>query len=119
MIEEDDDDSKEVFVLQGVPVARNVTFREMWNMKMAKEVAFAYFCVNLIRFAAECHNDVSLDCANRYTIYMWLPLFLYHERDHSNTNSGWISVAFEVGCLIGSPLLGYLSDRCATFSGAS
>ena len=49
MLDDEDTDGREVFVLQGVPVARMVSFTDIFHLKLAKEVAFSYFCVNLIR----------------------------------------------------------------------
>eukprot|EP00042_Codosiga_hollandica_P029689 m.166195 g.166195 ORF g.166195 m.166195 type:complete len:562 (-) comp53141_c0_seq1:27-1712(-) len=85
----------EVFLIQSVPVSRELSLREISSIKSIKELAFTYFSVNLLR----------------YTLYMWLPLFLSRETEHSTSMSGWISVAFELGCLIGSPFLGALTDR--------
>lgn len=55
----------------------------------------SYFCLKLIR----------------YSILFWLPYYLYTVLDYSASQAGYLSISFEVGGIIGSIIVGYVSDR--------
>ncbi len=56
-----------------------------------------YFCIKLIR----------------YSLLFWLPFYLHNSAGFDQARSGYLSIAFEAGGVIGSIGLGYLSDRSA------
>jgi sugar phosphate permease len=55
----------------------------------------AYFCIKLIR----------------YSILFWLPYYLNKVLGYSKSQAGYQSISFEVGGIIGSIAIGYISDR--------
>jgi OPA family sugar phosphate sensor protein UhpC-like MFS transporter len=55
----------------------------------------AYFCLKLIR----------------YTMLFWLPYFLTKRLGYEKSAAGFLSVAFEVGGVVGALFAGWLSDR--------
>ncbi len=55
----------------------------------------AYFCLKLIR----------------YSILFWLPYYLNVALGYTKAQAGYQSVSFEVGGIIGSIVVGFLSDR--------
>jgi sugar phosphate permease len=57
----------------------------------------SYFCIKLIR----------------YSLLFWLPFYLYAAGGFDQARSGYLSLAFEAGGVLGSIGLGYLSDRSA------
>ena len=42
---------------------------------------------------------------------MWLPMFLTKGLRYSLIDAGWISSAFHLGGVLGSPVVGYLADK--------
>ena len=60
------------------------------------QLAAAMFCVKLVRLA----------------LAMWLPLYLAEQLHYSRLQAGLASTAFDLGGVAGSPLLGWLVDRC-------
>jgi len=59
----------------------------------------AYFCVKLIR----------------YSLLFWLPYYLHTSLGYSERDSGYLSISFEVGGIVGSVAFGLVSDRVARF----
>ena len=55
----------------------------------------SYFCLKLIR----------------YSILFWLPYYLNKVLGYSKAQAGYQSISFEVGGIIGSIVIGYISDR--------
>ena len=47
----------------------------------------------------------------RYTLSMWLPMYLTKGMGYSIVDAGWISSAFQFGGVFGSPMVGYIVDR--------
>lgn len=68
---------------------------ELWRMPMVSELAIAMFCLKLVR----------------YSIYLWLPVYLMQALSFSASSAGVLSAMFDVGGVIGSALLGYAADR--------
>lgn len=83
-----------VYVVDSVPQSRRLGAMEVARLEMVPDIAAAYFCVNVIRFC----------------VYMWLPLFFERTLGHPRGMSGYLSLAFEIGGLFGSPALGFISD---------
>ena len=48
---------------------------------------------------------------NRYALVMWLPMYLTKGLGYSLIDAGWISSAFHLGGVLGSPVVGYLADK--------
>ena len=42
---------------------------------------------------------------------MWLPMYLTKGLGYSLIDAGWISSAFHLGGVLGSPVVGYLADK--------
>jgi sugar phosphate permease len=55
----------------------------------------SYFCIKLIR----------------YTLLFWLPFYLHASAGFDAVQSGYLSISFDIGGVVGSVGLGYLSDR--------
>jgi sugar phosphate permease len=55
----------------------------------------SYFCLKLIR----------------YSILFWLPYYLNKVLGYSKAQAGYQSISFEVGGIVGSIVIGYISDR--------
>ena len=47
----------------------------------------------------------------RYSLLFWLPYYLHKMRGFGDVESGYLSVAFELGGVVGTIGLGFLSDR--------
>jgi len=56
-----------------------------------------YFCIKLIR----------------YSLLFWLPFYLHTVAGFGQVQSGYLSTSFELGGVLGTIALGYLSDRSA------
>ena len=61
----------------------------LWSLSMA------YFGLKLIR----------------YSLLFWLPFYLHETLKIPKEDAGYLSVAFEIGGILGSLMLGWLSDR--------
>jgi sugar phosphate permease len=57
--------------------------------------AASYFCIKLIR----------------YSLLFWLPFFLHEALHYSEKSSGYLSIGFEVGGIVGTLVFGSVSDR--------
>lgn len=60
----------------------------------------SYFCIKFIRYA----------------LLFWLPYFLATKRGYGEEQAGYVSIAFEVGGVIGVIALGIASDRLVSYS---
>lgn len=60
----------------------------------------SYFCIKFIRYA----------------LLFWLPYFLATRRGYGEEQAGYVSIAFEVGGVIGVIALGIASDRLVSYS---
>ena len=71
---------------------------EQWSVLRSPvlwSLAAAYFCLKLIR----------------YCILFWLPYYLNKVLFYSKEQAGYQSISFEVGGVIGSIVIGFISDR--------
>jgi len=73
------------------PIATNNVLHSpvLWSLSTS------YFCLKLIR----------------YSILFWLPYYLNKVLGYSKAQAGYQSVSFEVGGIVGSVVIGYISDR--------
>ena len=76
-------------------VRKKVNFVQVWRMKLVPELSFTMFGIKLVR----------------YCLYMWLPMYLHQNLKYDKATAGYLSTAFEVGCVIGSTGLGYFIDK--------
>ncbi len=60
----------------------------------------SYFCIKFIRYA----------------LLFWLPYFLATKRGYGEEQAGYVSIAFEVGGVVGVIALGIASDRLVKYS---
>lgn len=70
---------------------------ELWRIPSVSEMAAAMMCLKLVR----------------YSMYLWLPIYLSQSLNYSPEQAGIFSVIFDVGAVAGSTVLGYIVDRCA------
>lgn len=47
----------------------------------------------------------------KYALITWIPSYLYTISGHDLYKVAWFGILFQVGGIIGSPLIGYISDR--------
>ena len=47
----------------------------------------------------------------RYSMYMWLPLYLLEQLGYSKLQAGMFSTVYDIGGIVGSMLQGLLLDR--------
>jgi MFS transporter, OPA family, solute carrier family 37 (glycerol-3-phosphate transporter), member 1/2 len=59
---------------------------------MVPETAITVFCLKLVR----------------YSVYMWLPMYLLQQLNYSKENAGYFSTMFEIGGIVGSSLVGWI-----------
>ncbi|CAH1782477.1 unnamed protein product [Owenia fusiformis] len=71
------------------------SFITLLKISTVKEVAFGVLCLKVVR----------------YTMFLWLPMYLLNQLNYPKEHAGLFSMAFEVGGLIGSPLIGIILDR--------
>ncbi|CAI9720523.1 glucose-6-phosphate exchanger SLC37A2-like [Octopus vulgaris] len=74
---------------------KKMSFLEIMKIPMVFDVALAVFCLKVVR----------------YCMFMWLPMYLYNELKYSKSQAGIFSIAFEVGGVLGSALIGFIMDR--------
>ena len=72
-----------------------LNFLQVWRISLVPELSFTMFGIKLVR----------------YCLYMWLPMYLYQNLKYEKATAGYLSTAFEIGCVFGSTGLGYLIDR--------
>ncbi|XP_065349023.1 uncharacterized protein LOC135945327 [Cloeon dipterum] len=68
---------------------------ELWRIPSVSEMATAMMCLKLVR----------------YSMYLWLPIYLSQSLNYSPDQAGLFSVIFDVGAVIGSTILGYIVDK--------
>merc|ERR1712212_506666 len=76
-------------------VERHLTFIETWRIPLVAELSFTMFGIKLVR----------------YCLYMWLPLYLHQSLNYDKSTAGYLSNAFEIGCVVGSPSLAVFIDK--------
>ncbi|XP_076053433.1 uncharacterized protein LOC143032475 [Oratosquilla oratoria] len=70
-------------------------FMYTWGLPTVPELSVCMFCIKMVR----------------YTIMMWLPLFLLRSLDYSKAQAGIFSTMFEIGGVIGSASAGLVIDH--------
>jgi len=78
-----------------VSKANNDSLLTIFKISCVKELSVSMFCLKFVR----------------YCMAMWLPLFLLEHLGYSKLQAGIFSTVFDVGGIIGSPLLGVLLDK--------
>jgi sugar phosphate permease len=71
--------------------------RAVLRMRILYSYGACYFCIKLIR----------------YSLLFWLPYYLHTAAGFDEIESGYLSTGFEIGGVVGSVGLGYVSDRWA------
>merc|ERR1719354_1320125 len=74
---------------------KTLNFMEAWRIQLVPELSLTMFGIKLVR----------------YCLYMWLPLYLHQNLNYDKTTAGYLSNAFEIGCVVGSPSLGFFIDK--------
>lgn len=69
--------------------------RELFAQPILYSYGACYFCIKLIR----------------YSLLFWLPFYLHTASGFDEVESGYLSMGFEVGGVIGCIAVGYVSDR--------
>jgi len=75
--------------------APGLSFSDLLGIPCVKEVCSGVFCLKFVR----------------YMMYMWLPLYLLEHLHYTQLQAGMFSTVFDVGGIIGSPLLGVVLDK--------
>jgi OPA family glycerol-3-phosphate transporter-like MFS transporter 1/2 len=73
----------------------NNSFGRLWSIPAVPATATAVFCLKFVR----------------YCMYMWLPLYLIEHLHYPKTEGGLFSTMFDIGGIMGGPLLGVLVDK--------
>jgi len=76
-------------------MVQQLTWRDVWTIPVVPEAAVSLFFLKLVRYA----------------MYMWLPLFLSTQLRYSQKAAGLLSLAFDVGAVVGSAAVGVAVDR--------
>jgi len=71
------------------------SFRTLFSIPCVVEVSSGVFCLKFVR----------------YCMYMWLPLYLLEHLGYSKLQAGVFSTVFDIGGIVGSPLLGLVLER--------
>lgn len=71
------------------------TWREVWGIPVLPEAAVSLLFLKLVRYA----------------MYMWLPMFLTLQLRYSREAAGMLSLAFDIGAVVGSAVMGVVVDR--------
>ncbi|XP_046398102.1 glucose-6-phosphate exchanger SLC37A1-like [Ischnura elegans] len=72
--------------------------RELWQIPTVAELSIAMACLKLVR----------------YTMYLWLPVYLVQSLNYSTSDAGMYSTVFDVGGVAGSIILGIVADRLSS-----
>jgi len=72
-----------------------LTYAQLWRLKMVPELCWASCCVKLVR----------------YCMYMWLPMYLYQALEYTKYQAGYLSTVFEIGGVLGTTMLGFFVNR--------
>jgi sugar phosphate permease len=78
-------------------VPPRVPLRAALGNRVLYSYGACYFCLKLIR----------------YSLLFWLPFYLHTAAGFGEVESGYLSISFELGGVLGSAGLGWLSDRVA------
>jgi OPA family glycerol-3-phosphate transporter-like MFS transporter 1/2 len=73
----------------------NYTLCELWKIASVAEMAVSMMCLKLVR----------------YSMYLWLPIYLSQSLNYSPEQAGLFSLLFDVGAVVGSTILGFIVDR--------
>ena len=79
----------------GGPLPRPEPSTNILHSPVLWSLSSAYFCLKLIR----------------YSILFWLPYYLNTVLGYSKAQAGYQSISFEVGGIIGSIVIGFISDK--------
>lgn len=74
---------------------KGLTLLETWKIPLVPELSFTMLGIKLVR----------------YCLYMWLPLYLYQNLKYDKATAGYLSNAFEIGCVVGATTSGYIIDK--------
>ncbi|XP_071449152.1 uncharacterized protein [Hetaerina americana] len=78
--------------------SRQHQLRELWQIPTVAELSVAMACMKLVR----------------YTMYLWLPVYLVQSLNYSTADAGMYSIVFDIGGVLGSIILGIAADRVAS-----
>ena len=68
------------------PKEKTLNFLQAWRIQLVPELSLTMFGIKLVR----------------YCLYMWLPLYLHQNLAYDKAIAGYLSNAFEIGCVGGS-----------------
>ncbi|KAJ8879838.1 hypothetical protein PR048_020455 [Dryococelus australis] len=71
---------------------------QLWCIPVVPQLSFAMLSLKLVR----------------YTVYLWLPVYLMQGLGQSAATAGLLISLFDVGGIVGSMLLGFMADRHAS-----
>lgn len=80
---------------EDTPVATKRSLYALLTIHGVKELALVMFCLKFVR----------------YVMYMWLPLYMLQHLGLSKLQAGLFSTVFDVGGIVGSPVVGFLLDQ--------
>lgn len=80
---------------EDTPVAAKRSLYALLTIHGVKELALVMFCLKFVR----------------YVMYMWLPLYMLQHLGLSKLQAGLFSTVFDVGGIVGSPVVGFLLDH--------
>ena len=67
----------------------------LWSIPAVPATTVSVFCLKFVR----------------YCMYMWLPLYLIEHLGYPKVEGGLFSTMFDIGGIIGGPVLGVIVDR--------
>ena len=76
-------------------VIGNDSISDIWKITAVPEVSTAVFCLKFVR----------------YCMYMWLPMYLIDHLGYEKAQGGVFSTMFDIGGILGGPLLGFYVDK--------
>jgi len=85
---------------------------EIPGKKIKNDTGSKTFRPSLLRIVGVKELCVTMFCLKfvRFMMYLWLPLYLKKVLGYTNLQAGFLSSMFDVGGIIGSPLLGFVLD---------
>jgi sugar phosphate permease len=90
---------------------------KLWAIPAVPELTVSVFCLKFVRYCMFVSSCFALTTIARVTILytpylqMWLPLYLIEYLGYDKTQGGLFSTLFDVGGILGGPLLGFVVDR--------
>ena len=75
--------------------SKTSSFLDLWRIPGVAETTIAVFCLKFVR----------------YCMYMWSPLYLIEHLGYDRGLAGFFSTAFDVGGIVGGPLIGFIVDK--------